>query len=401
MPSPSATPTTSDECSTHRGRPCKRRKLEDTPETDSDESYGSYAIADSDDSEDDNDEAKNLVEILPDDVVGAIFFGGYVDSLEVLNNTSCLSKGAMKLAETQVKMLDLRKCSKLKSAKLSFLVNRFPQLEVRTTTSSLEFISTRYNCLHCENSLVLQVLDLGYCRGIRSISKLQNLRSLKILKLSGTCVTAAGIRSFLKSPAARRLEELDLSVVNELQKCDIRNPTVKLLAVRAYPCCEPAAATLILLTYHRSRQQRCPNLRSLKLAWCTCITDAAIAHLSKLQGLVELDLQLTSITSEACKILSKLTSLKKLDLSACSIGSSGLIHLLPESPRSKLEELELRFNVNLNEASLKLLMTRAPKLKFINVQCCELTRDDIKSVFVPLQRLGVTVKMDRIYDSEA
>ena len=53
------------------------------PETDSDEPYGSYAIADRDDSEDDNNEAKNIVEILPDDVVGAIFSAAMLTAKEL------------------------------------------------------------------------------------------------------------------------------------------------------------------------------------------------------------------------------------------------------------------------------------------------------------------------------
>ena len=154
----------------------------------------------------------------------------------------------------------------------------------------------------------------------------------------------------------------------------------------------------IILTRYPRRQKRCPNLRSLKLAWCREITDAAVAHLVKLQRLVELDLQLTSITASACKSLSQLTSLEKLDLSACNIGSVGIPCLLPERPRSNLKELELRFNTNLDETALKVLLTRTPRLEVLNVQCCELTRDSIKSIFVPLQRRGVNVRMDKIVD---
>ncbi|KAI2492232.1 F-box and leucine-rich repeat protein 13 [Fragilaria crotonensis] len=344
MTAPSSTPRTSRKCCTPSDKPCKRLKVEDTPDTNSDVTHSTF---DNDNSAGDVDERENIVEALPDDLLGAIFFGGFVDSLEVINTTSCISKGTMALAQTQVKMLDLRKCSKLTSAKLSFLVNRFPHL---------------------------QELDLSYCQGIKNISRLQRLRCLKILKLCGTGVSTIGIDSFLKSKGAQSLEELDLSVVNESQKSYIKDRTVQLLA------------------------KRCPNLRSLKLAWCRGVTDAAVAHLVKLRGLVELDLQLTSITAEACKSLSQLTSLEKLDLSACNIGSSGIPYLLPERPRSKLKELELRFHMNLNETALKVLLTRTPRLEVLNVQCCELTRESIKSTFVPLQRRGVIVRMDRIVD---
>ena len=204
--------------------------MADTPETNSDVTHGT---SDDDNSDCDFDEGENIVKALPDDILGAIFFGGFVDSLEVINTTSCISKGAMALAQTQVKMLDLRKCSKLTSAKLSFLVNRFPHLQVSFPVHE-KSISFRYVCSFV-NSLDLQELDLSYCGGIRNISRLQRLRCLKILKLCGTCVSTIGIDSFLKSKGAQGLEELDLSVVNESQKSYIKDRTVQLLAVCAHP----------------------------------------------------------------------------------------------------------------------------------------------------------------------
>lgn len=122
--------------------------MEDTPDTNSDVTHDTF---DNDNSASDVDERENIVEALPDDLLGAIFFGGFVDSLEVINTTSCISKGAMALAQTQVKMLDLRKCSKLTSAKLSFLVNRFPHLQVSFLVS-VEPVSFRNSCLFA-NSL--------------------------------------------------------------------------------------------------------------------------------------------------------------------------------------------------------------------------------------------------------
>ena len=132
MTAPSSTPRTSRKCCTPSDRPCKRLKMANAPETDSDVTHDTF---DNENSDDRFDGGKSIVEALPDDLLGAIFFGGFVDSLEVVNTTSCISKGAMALAETHVKMLDLRKCSKLTSAKLSFVVNRFPHLQVSNTES--------------------------------------------------------------------------------------------------------------------------------------------------------------------------------------------------------------------------------------------------------------------------
>jgi len=105
-------------------RPSKRQKPEVTPATDSDVSY---------DSEDSFQEEENdLLRLLPDDMVGTIFFGGFVNSLEVVKTVSCVSKEMQELAKTQVKMLDLRKCPNLTN--LAFIVKRFPHLTVSTRT---------------------------------------------------------------------------------------------------------------------------------------------------------------------------------------------------------------------------------------------------------------------------
>jgi len=118
-------------------------------------------------------------------------------------------------------------------------------------------------------------------------------------------------------------------------------------------------------------------------------------HLAKLTDLTELDLQLTSFTANGCKALSKFSSLEKLDLSACRIGEFGLAYLFPSGSISNLKVLELRFNLHLDEKSLKLLLTHTPKLEVLNVQSCNLTRNSARSVFLSLQRRGVTIKVDR------
>jgi uncharacterized protein YjbI with pentapeptide repeats len=136
----------------------------------------------------------------------------------------------------------------------------------------------------------------------------------------------------------------------------------------------------------------------LNLAWCRGITDAGVEHLSKLHDIVELDLQLTSVTAEGCKSLTAFTKLEKLDLSACDIGDIGLTNLLPNRSISNLKQLDLRFNMNLSEISLKRLLTRTPNLEVLNLQCCDIERTSLRGVFLPLQRRGVKIQLDQYID---
>ncbi len=131
------------------------------------------------------------------------------------------------------------------------------------------------------------------------------------------------------------------------------------------------------------------------MAWCRGITDAGVEHLSKLRDIVDLDLQLTSVTDESCKFLASFTKLEKLELSACDIGDIGLINLLPDKSISNLKQLNLRFNVNLNETSLKRLLTRTPNLEVLNLECCEIERTSLRGVFLRLQRRGVKIQVDQ------
>jgi hypothetical protein len=133
----------------------------------------------------------------------------------------------------------------------------------------------------------------------------------------------------------------------------------------------------------------------LKLAWCRGITDAAVDHLSQLQFLTELDLQLTSITSSACERLSNFPALSKLNLSACKVGELGLHYLISNGSGTNLRELELRFNTELSESSLNRLMTHAPKLMALNLQYCDLSPNILRSVVLPLRRKGVIVIVDQ------
>jgi hypothetical protein len=109
----------------------------------------------------------------------------------------------------------------------------------------------------------------------------------------------------------------------------------------------------------------CPNIKSLKLAWCAAITDGSLPFLAKLSKVSELDLSLTSITTYACPVLREMKQLRLLDVSATKIYNEGAKQMFTET--SRLEGLTLRFIEDLTIGSLQLILERAPKLKFLDV----------------------------------
>jgi len=313
----------------------KRRRLQqtETPDTFSDVTYGS----------DEESEEHDIVEFFPSDILGSIFFGGYVNSLEVVKTASCICKDLMEIAKEKVTMLDLRRCPMMVTSDLSVLTKRFPNL---------------------------QELDLSYCDDIDRIKGLKSLR-LRILNLRGTEISDSGIVAFLKSKNAHYLEHLDLSA------CDANSSDLI------------TDATAELLSKH------CRNLRVLKLGWRRQVTDSAVQFLSSLKHLVELNLSLTNITVRGCSLLSKCKSLEKLNLSACPIGEMALESLLPAEGGSNLTHLSLRFHRDLDEHSLASLLDRTPNLEYLNVEHCGLTRESLKKIFHPLQLRGVEIKVER------
>mmetsp|Transcript_24121 Transcript_24121/g.35746 ORF Transcript_24121/g.35746 Transcript_24121/m.35746 type:complete len:341 (-) Transcript_24121:48-1070(-) len=316
-------------------RPIKRRRLqkEEVPDTDSDVTCDS----------DGEGEEYDIVKFLPSDILGSVFFGGYINSLEVVKTASCICKELAEIAKEKVIMLDLRRCPLMVNSDLPSLTKRFPNL---------------------------QDLDLSYCEDIDYVKGLIPLR-LRILNLRGTDIRDNGILSLLKSKNARNLEKLDLSACDSDSSDLITDDTVKILS------------------------NLCKNLRVLKLGWRRQITDSAIRFLSNLKHLEELNLCLTNITATGCSILSKCKSIKKLNLSACPIGERGLQNLLPSGSISNLTHLSLRFNREVDENSLACLIDQTPKLEFLNVEHCGLTREGLKKVFHPLQLRGVEIKVER------
>lgn len=108
-------------------RPAKRQKREETPQTD---------IEDDENDEESCDGDLDITEVLPDDLLGTIFFGGYLNTLEVVKVTSLISKNFQRLASLYVKMLDLRR---IQDIPVAHLVKRFRNVEVRLLSSFVYF----------------------------------------------------------------------------------------------------------------------------------------------------------------------------------------------------------------------------------------------------------------------
>jgi hypothetical protein len=85
----------------------------------------------------------DLTANLPDDILAKIFFGGYVNTMEVIQSVSCVSKQLQRVAHEAVKLLDLRACTPaLKVENVASLVKRFKNVSV----SSILLVYLDYVC---------------------------------------------------------------------------------------------------------------------------------------------------------------------------------------------------------------------------------------------------------------
>lgn len=72
----------------------------------------------------------NLLDMLPDDMIGACFFSGYLTQFEVVVGPSCVSNRMRRVAQHTVKALDLSKRN-LSTDDIGSIVSRFANLSVR------------------------------------------------------------------------------------------------------------------------------------------------------------------------------------------------------------------------------------------------------------------------------
>mmetsp|Transcript_8149 Transcript_8149/g.11667 ORF Transcript_8149/g.11667 Transcript_8149/m.11667 type:complete len:262 (-) Transcript_8149:120-905(-) len=166
----------------------------------------------------------------------------------------------------------------------------------------------------------------------------------------------------------------------------------------------------------------CPNLKWLRLGFCSGVTNFSIKSLGRLRFLNTLDLSLCTISSESCETLSTMETLKSLDISATRVGDAGIRNLFQvtsESPNSvaasdlaayatspssnnrpnkhikyesRLEVLRMQFNNDFSADTLRLIVSRAPMLKKLDLShCTGLQKDESKASLRALKRNGTVI----------
>jgi hypothetical protein len=173
-----------------------------------------------------------IFEKLPADVLAKSFFGGYVDSLQVLKISATVSKTTTAIAEKAVKMLDLRALNELTPERLSELVSRF--------------------------HYVTEV-DLGSSPSVAGEHLLRLVpwaKTLKSLRLKGTNVSDMDITAYLEASTQYLggdptvLEELDLSATTREFSNKIGDEAIASIVVRIF--CNArmgvSAVAILLLT---------------------------------------------------------------------------------------------------------------------------------------------------------
>ena len=114
-------------------------------------------------------------------------------------------------------------------------------------------------------------------------------------------------------------------------------------------------------------QALCPNLKVLKIGWCSRVTNSSVESLVQ-NGipLTELDMSLTSITDGACSSLSAFQNLESLDVSATKVTDEGIQKLFCKRLPA-LQRLLLRFIEDLSAATLRRVVEQAPNVSFLDV----------------------------------
>jgi len=194
---------------------------------------------------------------------------------------------------------------------------------------------------------------------------LKNLTSLKKLSLSKTYITDASLAHLSDMLWLDELELYDTEIGDDglanlkelasLEKLILgsldRNSGIS-------PITDAGLAHLSKLT----------SLKNLGL-YRTCITDAGLKHLSGLANLESLSLNKTKITGDGFEFLNKNSPLRGLGLNEIALTGAGLANLKPWS--NTLENLVLA-GIKLNDADL-VHLTDFKALKYINLRNTPLT----------------------------
>eukprot|EP00611_Tribonema_gayanum_P015249 TRINITY_DN2707_c0_g1_i2.p1 TRINITY_DN2707_c0_g1~~TRINITY_DN2707_c0_g1_i2.p1 ORF type:complete len:294 (-),score=68.23 TRINITY_DN2707_c0_g1_i2:1913-2794(-) len=214
---------------------------------------------------------------LDDHAVSLVFFGGYLDSMYIIQSLRLVSKRISKLGSSSRKLLDLHTC-KLTSPQLESLAKAFPLAEE---------------------------VDLSFCRELDDacVAALTPTRdTLQMLYLRG-CGATNGMLAAL--PQFNALQELDISQAVKAQSTAVD---------------DEHALALCGLT----------NLTSLNVAWNARLTDESVGPLVRgLPRLKRLDLSLLpALSTDTTAALISATQLEWLSLRGCTFGDGDIAVIL-------------------------------------------------------------------------
>jgi hypothetical protein len=158
-------------------------------------------------------EKQSPLELLPDEVLGKCFFSGFVDSIDIVNSVTNVSKRTLAVANKSVKMLDLRALPKLEASHVASIARRHGNVSA---------------------------LDFGYCPqfGRDHLMALVPISgTLRSLRLRGSSLYDSDIVAYLNAVTNHlggpsRLEELDLSAIKKEETNRIGDEAVSKISVR-------------------------------------------------------------------------------------------------------------------------------------------------------------------------
>jgi len=194
---------------------------------------------------------------------------------------------------------------------------------------------------------------------------LKNLTSLRNLSLSKTSITDASLAHLKDMSWLEELELYDTEVGDDGLAYLKGLTSLERLILGSIDRDSGISPITDAGLAHLSKLTRLKNLGLYR----TCITDGGLKHLSGLANLETLSLNKTQITGEGFEFLNKLCPLRGLELDEIALTGAGLANLKPWS--NTLENLDLT-GIKLNDADLAHL-TGFKALKYINLRNTPIT----------------------------
>ncbi len=220
----------------------------------------------------------------------------------------------------------------------------------------------------------LRVLELeGGGLQDEALAEVATLRSLHTLQIDSTSASDAGFAHLVVLPAVR---DLKIRHNGHLSDAGLGRTLAGMPALRNLEVTlemGPVAATAAAIGHHLSLETltigriatmtaadcepigRLTRLRVLRMPQCP-VTDAGLAHLRQLKGLIQLDLTGSRVTGAGLVDLGKLTTLEELDLTSAPLGPEADLTPLTHLPHLQTLSLE---STGVSDAAVKGLVRTA------------------------------------------